>query len=231
MNFVPHLEKCRFLRRWKRFLAEVELPDGGRLTVHVPNSGSMLSCLEEGRPALISRSANPRRKLSHTLEMVADDAGWIILNTLRANSMAREALENGLLSGLGEGWKWRAEARRGASRLDFLGTRMGEELWVEVKSVTLRLEDGWAGFPDSVTTRGQKHLRELRAIVEEGGRAMLLLMVQRQGVGGFRPAEHIDPLWASLLREALGAGVALQVVQVEGDAQGMRPLGLLEWVT
>lgn len=232
VNFSPPLQPARLLRRYKRFLADVEDAAGRVLTVHLPNSGSMFSCLGEGWPALLSHSSNPSRKLPHTLEMVHDGPGWIIVNTLRANAMAREALEAGLIPGLGEGWSWRAEVRRGASRLDFLGTRLpgsgGEqELWVEVKSVTLRLEDGRAGFPDSVSLRGRKHLEELRDIVEQGGQALLLLMVQRAGLPGFRPAGEIDPAWAQALRRAVSAGVRVVAVQVWGDALGMRPVGLL----
>lgn len=222
MFFTPPLQPCRFLRRWKRFLAEVELPDGQVLVVHVPNSGSMLSCLEPGRPALISHSSNPARKLAHTLEMVADDTGWIVLNTLRANPMAREALQGGHIPGVDSTWHWQAEVRRRESRLDFLGTRGREQLWVEVKSVTLRLDDGWAAFPDSVTLRGQKHMQELMAIAKAGGRAMLLLMVQRQGLAGFKAAHHLDPRWAELYEEARRAGVDVHAIQVVGDAQGLR---------
>lgn len=223
MMFDPPLIPCRFLRRWKRFLAEVELPEGSRSTVHVPNSGSMATCLQEGAPALISTSRNPRRKWAHTLEMVAEEAGWIVVNTLRANTLALEALDSGRVPGLGAGWSFKAEVPRGASRLDFLGSRGAERCWVEVKSVTLRLEDGWAGFPDSVTQRGRKHLDELCAIVEEGGRALLLLMVQRQGLHGFRPAKAMDPAWAAALRRAALAGVEVCALQVTGNANGLWP--------
>ncbi len=227
MDFSPPLQACRFLSRWKRFLAMVELPDGSRPTVHVPNSGSMITCLREGAPALISCSSNPARKLAHTLEMVADEAGWIVVNTLRANAMAREALEGCWVPGLGKDWIWRAEARRGASRLDFLGSRGSGTCWVEVKSVTLRLEGGWAAFPDSVTLRGRKHLDELRAIAEEGDRALLLLIVQRQGLHAFRPAEAIDPAWAAAMRRAVESGVEVCALQVVGDAAGLRVAGRL----
>jgi len=226
--FDPPLQPARLLRRYQRFLADVEEPSGRILTVHVPNSGSMLSCLGPGWPVLLSHSANPTRKLPHTLELIHDGAGWIVVNTLRANTMAREALESGLLPGLAAGWNWRAEVRRGASRLDFRGqTEAGAVCWVEVKSVTLRLEDGWAGFPDSVSVRGLKHLDELRAIVEEGGRALLLLMVQRSGLRGFRPAAAIDPAWAAGLRRAVAAGVEVRALLVTGDAHGLNLGGLL----
>jgi len=227
MIFDPPLEPATLLRRYQRFLADVEDAAGRVLTVHVPNSGSMATCLAPRAPVLLSRSANPARKYSHTLEMVRDEAGWIVVNTLRANTMAREALESGVVPGFAADWSWRPEAKRGDSRLDFHGTRGGNEVWVEVKSVTLRLEDGWAGFPDSVTTRGRKHLRELRGIVEEGGRALLLLMVQREGLAGFRPAESIDPAWAAALRGAVAAGVEVHAVQVLGNALDLRPAGQL----
>ncbi len=227
MIFDPPLEPATLLRRYQRFLADVEDAAGRVLTVHVPNSGSMATCLSPRAPVLLSHSANPARKHSHTLEMIRDDAGWIVVNTLRANAMAREALESGLVPGFADPWSWQSEVKRGDSRLDFQGTRDGEEAWVEVKSVTLRLEDGWAGFPDSVTTRGQKHLRELQGIVAEGGRALLLLMVQREGLTGFRPAASIDSAWAAALGEAVAAGVEVQALQVLGDASGLRLAGAL----
>lgn len=228
MTFDPPLQPARLLRRYQRFLAEVEEPSGRVLTVHVPNSGSMLSCLGPGWPVLLSQSANPARKLPHTLELIHDGGGWIVVNTLRANTMAREVLESGRLPGLESGWTWRAEVKRGASRLDFYGQHPGGAVcWVEVKSITLRLEDGWAGFPDSVSTRGLKHLDELRSIVVEGGRALLLLMVQRSGLCGFRPAEAIDPAWAVGLRRAVAAGVEVHAQQVTGDAHGLSLGGLL----
>lgn len=227
MMFAPPLEPATLLRRYQRFLADVEDAAGRVLTVHVPNSGSMATCLAPRAPVLLSRSANPARKHTHTLEMIRDEAGWIVVNTLRANAMAREALESGRVPGFPAGWSWRAEVARGDSRLDFHGARGAEEAWVEVKSVTLRLEDGWAGFPDSVTTRGQKHLDELRAIVESGGRALLLLMVQRAGLAGFRPAAHIDAHWAAKLRQAVAAGVEVHAVQVRGDAAGLAVAGTL----
>jgi len=200
VNFDPPLEPATLLRRYQRFLADVEDAAGRVLTVHVPNSGSMATCLAPRAPVLLSRSANPARRLSHTLEMVRDEAGWIVVNTLRANTMAREALEAGQVPGFPRDWLWRPEVKRGDSRLDFHGTRAGQEAWVEVKSVTLRLEDGWAGFPDSVTTRGQKHLRE---------------------------AAHIDPAWAAALGEAVAAGVEVQALQVLGDAVGLRLAGTI----
>lgn len=228
MTFDPPLIPVRFLRRYQRFLADVEDGQGRVLTVHVPNPGRMTSCLGEGWPALISESGRPARRLPHTLEMLHNGESWIGVQTLRANGLALEALQSGLLPGLETGWQWSREQRHGGSRLDLLGRREdGERIWIEVKSVTLRLEDGCAAFPDAVTARGLRHLEELCACRAAGERALLLLVVQRQDVDSFRPAAEVDPAWAAGLRRAAAQGVEVAALRVALSPQELRPVGLL----
>lgn len=221
MTFDPPLIPATFLKRYKRFLADVRLETGETLTVHLPNSGSMKTCLGEGWPAMISDSMNPRRKLRHTLEMLHNGETWIGVQTHRANVVAGEALAAGLLPGIDSSWRLRAEVKAGASRIDWLAEKDDRRCWVEVKSVTLKLDDGLAGFPDSVSERARKHLGELSALVAAGDRAALLLLVQRGDCAPFRPAREIDGAWAEALRGASSAGVEVHCRRVDASPAGL----------
>lgn len=215
MTFDPPLIPATFLRRYQRFLADVRLESGETLTVHLPNSGSMKTCMGAGWPARISDSMNPKRKLRHTLEMLHDGGTWIGVQTHRANAVAGEALAAGLLPGVDSSWTLRPEVKAGASRIDWLAEKDGRRVWVEVKSVTLRMDDGCAGFPDAVSERARKHLGELAALVRGGDRAVLLLLVQRGDCASFRPAREIDPAWADALDDARRAGVEVRCRRVD----------------
>lgn len=206
---------ARFLRRYKRFFADVQTGDGRVLTVHCPNPGSMLGFQRPGAAVRCSTSANPARKLRHTLEMMRVGSTWVGLHTGRANDVVARALAAGTPAALaGYGRIERevsvhAAARR--ARLDFrLSEKTGERrrCYVEVKSVTLA-EGDLALFPDSVTARGLRHLDALRALRAGGARAALVFLVQRADCHAVAPAEHIDPRYAAALREAARAGVEL----------------------
>jgi len=210
------LERSTLLRRYKRFLADVRLPDGGITTLHCPNTGSMKNCAEEGFEAWYSRSTNPARKYPFTWELSGTLEGHLIgVNTGFANRLIDEALGAGAIPRLAGYAARRREVAYGTerSRIDFL--LEGHEsdrrnCFVEVKSVTLLEEpaaDGVGFFPDAVSVRGQKHLRELLAVVEAGDRAVLCFCVQHTGIREVRPADHIDPAYGALLRSALSGGV------------------------
>ena len=155
------------VRRYKRFLADVQLGDGSTITVHTPNSGSMMGCAIPGSPVLLSLSPNPGRKYPHTWELVQVGGTWIGVNTGLPPHLTREGIENGTVSELQGYSRIRAEVPYGESRLDLLLEGDKPPCWIEVKNVTL-VEQGHALFPDAVTTRGQKHLRELMRIVKGG---------------------------------------------------------------
>lgn len=211
---LPHpLTPGLLLRRYKRFLADVELSDGTVVTAHCANSGSMLGCAAPGSPVLLSRSDNPARKLPHTWELVHADDCWIGINTGLPNRLAREGIEQGVVSELQGYERIRQEVCYGAerSRIDLLLEEPGL-CYVEVKNVTL-VEDGVARFPDAVTTRGQKHLRELMAMVESGARAVNFFVVQHGNARTVTPADSIDPAYGKLLRQAADAGVELLAYQ------------------
>jgi len=206
MLFPEPLQPATLLRRYKRFLADVRLPDGSEITIHCPNSGSMLGCGDPGLAVMLSRAANPSRKYPHTLEMVKVGATWVGVNTALTNRLVREALENGLFPELGRILVIRPEVKVGNSRLDFrLETDQGIT-WVEVKNCSLAV-GATALFPDAVTERGTRHLRELLTLHQSGQRAAIIFCVQREDTVSFSPAAAIDPLYAATLNEVIAQGV------------------------
>jgi sugar fermentation stimulation protein A len=211
MNIPGQLTKGQLIRRYKRFLADVRLPDDSEVTAHCPNTGSMLGCQPDGARVVLSMSDNPKRKLKYTWELVeASPGAWACVNTARPNGQAREAIETGVVTELAGYTACRSEVRYGSekSRIDLhlSGHESLSDAWVEVKNVTL-CEQGVGYFPDAVTLRGQKHLRELMAQVAVGERAVLLFVVNHSGIEVVKPADEIDPAYGKLLREARAAGV------------------------
>jgi len=215
---LPALEGGTLLRRYKRFLADIELEDGRQITVHTPNTGSMRQCAEAGSAVLFSRSTNEKRKYPYTWELVEVEGSWVDINTQRSNKVVAEALTAGVIDGL-SGYTVLAEQKLGASRIDFLLQRAEgesrERVWLEVKNVTLMGSRVCACFPDAVTERGRRHLLELIAARQQGDRAAILFLVQRAQARLFSPAGDIDPAYADQLRAALEAGVEVYACQTE----------------
>ena len=210
MEFSQALIPALLLKRYKRFLADVRLEDGTEMTVHVPNTGSLLGCADAGLRVWLSDSGNLERKYRYTWEQVSVGPARVGINTHRANALVGEAIDSGLLDLLAGYPERRAEVRYGEenSRIDWLLTHPARpRCYVEVKNVTAAVEAGIALFPDAVSTRGTKHLREMMRCVAEGERAVLVFCVQRDDVGEVRPADSIDPEYGRVLREALQAGV------------------------
>ena len=228
MKFSPPFEPARFLKRYKRFFADLQLADGSIETAHCPNTGSMLNCLEEGSVCYFSRSDNPKRKLKTTLEYVTCTSGKLAcINTHRANQIVKEALFAREIEELADYHEIASEVKYGAenSRIDFkLSVEGRPDCYVEVKSLTLaEIENENEGqgrsqkiigyFPDSVTARGQKHVRELIGMAAEGHRAVLLFCVQHQDIDLVRVAGHIDAKYAQLIGEAIDCGVEILAYQ------------------
>lgn len=212
MNYASPLIEATLLRRYKRFLADVRLPDHTELTVHVPNTGSLLGCLEPGSRVWIRDSGNAARRYRFTWEQVQVGGGRVGINTHMANTLVGEALDVGLFPTLRAYSQRRAEVPYGTegSRIDwFLTDAALKPCFLEVKNVTAAVHEGIAMFPDAVSLRAQKHLRELMAEVAAGNRAVLVFCVQRDDVQTVAPADDIDPLYGALLREAGQAGVEL----------------------
>ena len=225
MKLPAPLLSGRLLRRYQRFLADVELADGRVVTAHTPNTGSMLQCAVPGHEVLVSIAANPARKLGYTLELIRVNGHWVDTHTHRTNRVVEEALRSGTIAELA-GYQVTPEVRCGQSRLDFGLERSGERVLVEVKNVTLLCGPDVACFPDAVTSRGQKHLRELLAVQQQGARAVIFFLVQRGEASAFTPADQIDPEYGRLLREVATAGVEVlayrSIVTVEENRVGPR---------
>jgi sugar fermentation stimulation protein A len=228
MEFPENLIEGRLVKRYKRFLADVRLADGEIVTAHCPNTGSMLGCQPDDARVWLSPATNPKRKLRYTWELVETEPGVLAcVNTGRPNAQAREAIEAGRIAALADYGLVKPEVRYGAenSRIDLhlSGHARLPDAWVEVKNVTL-CDGGIACFPDAVTLRGQKHLRELTEMVKAGDRAVLLFCVNHTGAREVRPADHIDPAYGDLLRAAAEAGVEVIAWQADlardGDASG-----------
>jgi sugar fermentation stimulation protein A len=218
----PRLIRGTLIRRYKRFLADVRLRNNHVVTAHCPNSGSMLTCAEPGRPVFLSRSNRPNRKLKYTWEMIHMPSSLVGVNTLVPNRLVREAVSKNKIPGLSGFDRIRPEVGYGkASRIDLLLEKEGHRCWVEVKNCTL-VREGAACFPDAVTTRGLKHLVELQHQVQKGDRAAMFFLVQRMDARRFRPAHEIDPAYHRELRKALGNGVEMYAYDVYLDEQGIR---------
>ncbi|MDD3450457.1 MAG: DNA/RNA nuclease SfsA [Gammaproteobacteria bacterium] len=232
MIFDPPLESAELLRRYQRFMAEVYLPWGEKAVLHCPNTGAMTGCCTLGSRVWFSDSRNPKRKYPLTWEIVEVDGGCLVgVNTHRANALVREGIENGAIAELQGYDRIRREVRYGAgerrSRIDLLLEREGERCFVEVKSVTLGREDGLGQFPDAVTSRGTRHLRELMAVAAAGDRAVLLFCVQHTGIDRVAPADHVDPVYGRTLREAAAAGVEIIAYGAAVSPEAIRVAGRL----
>lgn len=211
MQFEPELEEGRLIKRYKRFLADIECADGSVLTAHCANTGSMKNCVAEGARVWFSRNDDPKRKLKASWELVETPHGRMAcINTGRANRLVEEALDAGVITELAGFTQLRREVRFGEenSRADFCLMFDEQPVIVEVKSVTLGFADtDVAAFPDAVTVRGSKHLRELTALAASGQRAVLIYCVNLSGITAVRAAQEIDPDYAAALAEAKAAGV------------------------
>lgn len=210
MKFSPELKPARLVRRYKRFLADVITPDGGELTIHCANTGAMTGCAVPGDTVWYSTSDNRKRRYPHSWELTETARGqWIGVNTLRANALLAEAVRADAIPELSGYTTLTAEVGYGMenSRIDWLlAAEKRANCYIEVKSVTL-LQQEWGYFPDAVTIRGQKHLRELQAMAEMGHRAVLFFAVLHSGITRVAPARQIDPHYADLVLQAQQHGV------------------------
>jgi len=209
MHFSDPLMEARLIRRYKRFLADIEWPDGTTDTVHCPNPGAMLGLDAPGSRVFVSRSTNIKRKYPLTLEIVEADGTLVGVNTGLPNRLAQEAITNGTLAELTGYDTLRREVRYGRnSRIDILLEHPDRPIcYVEVKNVHLRRRPGLVEFPDCVTARGAKHLEELGDQAEAGHRALMLFIVQRADGARFDLARDIDPNYAAAFARARRRGV------------------------
>ncbi len=214
MRFKSPLERGTLVRRYKRFLADVILADGSETTIHVPNPGAMLGLTEPGLPVWMSRSPDPRRKLPLTLEMVdLPQAGLVGVNTMNPNLIGEQAIAAGRIPELAGYPILRREVRYDEnSRIDILLQSDPDALqrpsaWVEIKNVHFSRTPPLAEFPDCRTERGVKHLKALERVVDAGGRAVMLFILQRMDCDAFTTANDIDAADGPALRQAASHGV------------------------
>ena len=220
------VQPAALIKRYKRFLADVILEDNTQTTIHVANTGAMTGCAEPDDTVWYSTSTNLKRKYPYSWELTQTKQNhFICVNTIRANQLAENAILNGTITELQGFEKLKREVKYGEenSRIDILLSKTFNDAsnqekiiktYVEVKSVTL-LEKDQGYFPDTVTIRGQKHLRELINIVKSGDRAVLLFTILHTGINNFKVADHIDKKYADLLIQAINEGVEVLVYKAD----------------
>lgn len=222
MDFNTTLIEGVLIRRYKRFFADIALPNGEIIVAHCPNTGAMTGCAEPGFKAWVSRSDNPKRKLKYTWELAQNNQGhWIGINTGKANKLVEEALQKHAIGAVSQYATIKREFKpeNANSRFDFLLTDSQvkgpyERCLLEVKSVTL-CEEHTGYFPDTVTTRGTKHCLELAEHVSPITQCVLLFCVQHSGIKQLKFAEHIDPDYNEALQQARLKGVTIMAYQCD----------------
>ena len=228
---LPALSCGTLLRRYKRFLADIQLENGEQITIHCPNTGAMTGCANEGDRVWFSTSNNPKRKYAHTWELTETQSGdFICVNTQRANQLVQEALEQRWITELKPYHQILPEQKYGEekSRIDFLLKNDGlPDCFVEVKSTTLLTENGIGMFPDAKTERGQKHLRELTAMAQNGHQAVIFFAILHTGIQQFEVAKQIDPKYAELCEVAIQKGVKVLCYKAEVICENHLPIELV----
>ncbi|NEP89835.1 MAG: DNA/RNA nuclease SfsA [Okeania sp. SIO2C2] len=231
----PTLEPGILIKRYKRFLADIELKSGEIITAHCANTGPMTGVSNPGSPVMVSHSNNPKRKLAYTWELIQvtdNEPTWVGINTALPNRIIKLALAEYLFPELGDYCEVKPEVVYGKdkkSRVDFKLISDSQNIYLEVKNTT------WANqrialFPDTVTERGQKHLRELIEVVKKGERAVCLFFINRGDCYQFAPGDVADPDYAELLREAVKEGVEILPCRFETTPQEIRYLGMAEFI-
>ena len=226
MEFESRLESGVLLRRYKRFLADVELADGRQITIHCPNTGSMKNCQEPGSRIWFTTSKNKTRKYPHTWQLIELNNGDLVgVNTGLANKLVLDAIQMKIIDKFQSFLRVRTEVPYGRhrSRIDILlEDDRHNACYIEVKNVSLGNSKGEGFFPDAVTTRGQKHLRELILLKKSGIQAVLFFCVQHSGLNSVAPAEEIDPVYSELLKQAHGLGVEVLAYRFKVDIDSSR---------
>jgi sugar fermentation stimulation protein A len=222
MEFKTPLLRGHLIKRYKRFLADIDLEGKGLITAHCPNSGAMQGLSDPGTPVWVSHSSNPARKLPYTWEMAEVNSTYVGANTSHPNFLVTEALQEGRISELQGFTELKREVSYGKnSRIDILLTHpSGQLTYVEVKNVHLKRNDR-AAFPSSVTARGAKHMQELGDMVADGHQAYIVYVVQRNDCSAFEIAGDIDPLYQQETLKAFEKGVKPLVYACDISPKGI----------
>lgn len=231
MRFATPLVSGRLIRRYMRFLSDVELDDGTIVKAHCPNPGSMMGLKDEGTRVWLEGNDDPKKKLDWGWRLVELPDAFVGIDTGAANGVVAEQLALGI-EGLDRYDTIRPEVKyREKSRVDFLLSAEGRrDCYLEVKSVTLSRQSGLAEFPDSVTTRGAKHLGDLAAMVDQGHRAVLLFLVQRTDCSRVTLAADLDPAYAAAFSQAMDAGVEVMCFGCEISPEGVKMASPLPFI-
>ncbi|MCI5073913.1 DNA/RNA nuclease SfsA [Oricola sp.] len=233
MKFRTPLIPATLVRRYKRFLADVVLDDGGEITCAVPNTGSMMGLHDPGMRVWLSTSDNPKRKYAHTLEIVEADGTMVGVNTGLPNRITEEAIRAGMIADLADYAQMRREQKYGQrSRIDILLDDPARgRAYVEVKNVHLMRTPQLAEFPDTATARGARHLDELAAMVDAGHRAMMVYLVQRGDCDAFRLCRDLDPVYTAAFDRAAARGVEAVAIQCQISEKEIIPARTIPIVT
>ena len=209
MKIIPRLIHVKFIKRYKRFFADVTL-NKKKVTVHCPNSGSMLELLNENNDAWISKSDNPKRKLKYTLEIINDKKSNVGVNTHRANRIVEEALQKKIIVEFKKFSNIKREAKFSKeTRFDFLLENKNKKVFLEVKNVTLSRKKGISEFPDAITARGKKHLVHLQDAIKKGYESYLLFLIQREDINIMKIANDIDSNYYNEIIKAQKNGIKI----------------------
>ena len=203
MNFENKLISGQLIKRYKRFFVDVKI-NGKIITAHCPNTGSMYGLLKKNNKVWLTESNNPNRKLKYTLQIIKEKNSKVGVNTHLTNKIVYHALENNLIDEFNKKIKIKPESKFGTNtRFDFLITKNNTKTFIEVKNVTLSRTKGVAEFPDAVTARGLKHIKELIKAANKGYKIYILYLIQSDDCKFFKIAEDIDPEYSKLLSKAV----------------------------
>jgi sugar fermentation stimulation protein A len=225
----PPLQSGKLVQRYKRFFADIQLDSGELVTAHCPNTGPMLGVCEIGSPVQVSYSSDPKRKLAYTWEMIYVNDTWVGVNTMMPNKLIKLAIEQKMLPELGNYSEIKKEVKYGQdgrSRIDFVLVGAEKLIYVEVKNTTYVVDDV-ALFPDTATTRGQKHLQELIDIMPEA-QGVMLYLINRDDMTKFAPGDAKDPIYGELLRQAVAKGLLVLPCRFQVTPIGITYLGMAE---
>ncbi|RJP87766.1 MAG: DNA/RNA nuclease SfsA [Desulfobacteraceae bacterium] len=224
---LPELIPGRLIKRYKRFLAEVQLETGDVVTAHCPNTGAMTACSSPGQPVYLSYHDGPKRKLKYTWEFIRMPTSIVGVNTILPNQLVGHSIRAGKLEAFAGYDEIQPEVKVGQNhRLDLMATKKGAPpCYIEIKNCSLVI-DGTACFPDAVTTRGRSHLIELQRLADLGYRAVIFFLINRMDAIAFKPADHIDPAYAAELRQARKNGVEIMCFDVSIELKNETKDGL-----
>ena len=222
MNFKKTLITGEFIKRYKRFLVDVKIGKN-IVTAHCPNTGSMMGLLKKGNRVWLSRANDPKRKLKYTLQIIEDNKSKVGINTHFTNEIVDDALNNLLIKNFKSLNLIRREVKFGKNtRFDFLIESKNKKTFIEVKNVTLSRRKGVAEFPDAITARGLKHIKELLKASEKGYEVYLLFVVQRDDCNKFELAEDIDPEYCELLNKSVKKNLNVLCYDCKFSSKGIK---------